>query len=218
MRTFKGIFQFLTLPFGPKNGPKFFQHVMHQIFEKLIGVCVQIYIDDIIIYSDSIEEHYEHLAEVFEVLRQNKLVCQIDKCHFFLKQLKYLGKVVSGEGVATDPELIEWMVNYPKPTNVKQVRSFLGLCSCYKGFVHNFAILAEPLTELTRSDVDWTWGDKQEKVFQTLKNRMSDCPILLHPDGSKPFYLQTDASAYGAGAILMQKDENGAEPHSLVVP
>jgi len=208
MRTFKGIFQFLTLPFGPKNGPKFSQHVMHQIFEKLIGVCVQIYIDDIIIYSDSIEEHYEHLAEVFEVLRQNKLVCQIDKCHF-LKQLKYLGKVVSGEGVATDPELIEWMVNYPKPTNVKQVRSFLGLCSCYRGFVHNFAILAEPLTELTRSDVDWTWGDKQEKAFQTLKNRMSDCPILLHPDGSKPFYLQTDASAYGAGAILMQKDENG---------
>jgi transposase InsO family protein len=181
---------------------------MNIIFRELLGVCVQIYIDDIIIFSDSIEQHFEDLLKVFNILKENKLVCQIDKCFFCLKQLKYLGKVVSGEGIATDPDLIADMVNYPCPSNVKQVRSFLGLCSCYRGFVQNFAVLAEPLTELTRSEVPWSWSEKKQKTFEILKDRMSNCPILRHPDWSKPFHLQTDASAYGAGAILSQKDEN----------
>ncbi len=208
MATQEGIFQFKSLPFGPKNGPKFFQHCMSQIFREVLGVFVHIYIDDIIIFSDSFEEHIEHLNKVFEILANNKLVAQIDKCFFCLKQLKYLGKVVSGEGVQTDPDTVSYMVNYPTPKNVKQVRSFIGLCSHYRNFVTGFSLIAEPLIRLTRSNQPWVWEKSQQKSFDLLKDRMVQSPVLAHPDWSKPFYLQTDASKYGAGAVLAQKDGN----------
>jgi hypothetical protein len=111
---------------------------MHQIFEKLLGVCVQIYIDNIIIYSDSVEQYYEDLEKVFKVLKENNFIGQIDKYHFFLKQLKYLGKVVSKDGITTDPELISWIMNYLKPINVKQVRNFLSICFSKRGLLKIF--------------------------------------------------------------------------------
>ena len=101
------------------------------------------------------------------------------------------------------------MVNYPTPKNVKQVRSFIGLCSHYRNFVSGFNLIAEPLIKLTRSTEEWVWGDAQERAFRTLKDRMVQSPVLAHPDWSKPFYLQTDASKYGAGAVLAQKDDQG---------
>jgi len=209
MATQCGIFQFHTLPFGPKNGPKFFQHCMCQIFKEVLGEFVHVYIDDIIVFSDTFEEHMSHLEKVFDILRQNKLVAQIDKCFFCLKQLKYLGKVVSGDGVQTDPDTVSYMVNYPIPKNVKDVRSFIGLCSHYRNFVTGFALIAEPLIKLTRSNEEWHWGQDQQKAFEKLKERMVQSPVLAHPDWSKDFYLQTDASKLGAGAILAQKDNNG---------
>ena len=209
-----GIFKFNCLPFGLKNAPAFFQKVMERILKDGLHIFVFVYIDDIIIFSKSFSEHLSHLSSVLEMLREANLKASVEKCHLFLKEIKILGRIVSNEGIKCDPALIESMVNFPIPKKPKDVKRFLALCGYYRHHINGFGPLTEPLAAIAREDFEWkdnTWESNPEfnNTFLKLKNLMSNAPILAYPDLSKSFYLQTDASAVGAGAVLHQKNDQG---------
>jgi hypothetical protein len=210
--TVAGLFLYRVLSFGVKNAPGFFQRVMTYIFRTVHGIFVFIYIDDIIIFSRTEEEHLEHIRIVLEILRKSNFKVNIDKCKFFVKKLKILGKVISEHGIEPDPELVQDMVDFPIPKSKKQVRAFLGLVGSYMQFIDNFQVIAMPLRELTHNSVNWnsnTWNENHTKAFNDLKQAMLRSPVLAYPDFSKPFVVRSDASLFGAGGVLLQMNEKG---------
>ncbi len=207
----KGIFQFGCLPMGLKNAPPFFQRIMDKILKLGLGIYVFVYIDDVIVFSSSFEEHLGHLNLVLEMMREANLKANIEKCNFCLSQIKVLGKVISREGIRTDPELVRSMVEFPEPTSAKKVKGFLAMLNFYREHIENFGPKTEPLAELARDDFKWdknTWKSdpKYQQCFDGLKHLMLSAPILAYPDFGKDFNIQTDASNYGAGAVLYQYD------------
>jgi hypothetical protein len=185
--------------------------MMNKVLQASIGTCAFVYIDDIVIMSDNFEDHMKHLHQVLSALKEANLKTNIDKCHFCLSQLKLLGKIVSSKGITVDPDLITDMVNYTTPRTISQVRQFLAFLNHYSNFVPNFQVIAEPLYRLLRKNIPWTWREEiEEKAFKILKDAMCNTPVLLLPDWNKEFYLQTDASKIGAGAVLLQKDDQGS--------
>ncbi len=167
------------------------------------------YLDDIVIFSQTFEQHMNDLRDVLSKLRENNLKANLSKCHFCLSQLKLLGRIISERGIETDPELIEAMVKFPEPRNVTNVRSFLALCSHYRDFIDHFADISEPLTRLTRKSQQWQWTTPEINSFNKLKEAMIKSPCLAYPDWNKPFHMQTDASLVGAGAVLLQMQDDG---------
>jgi hypothetical protein len=209
-----GIFQYTSLPMGLKNAPAFFQRVMDKVLKEGLGTYVFVYIDDIIVFSNNFDDHIIHLQNVLLALREANLKANIEKCHLCLSQLKILGKVISSEGIKTDPEMIEAMVNFPAPSSAKHVKSFLATCNYYREHIDHFAELTEPLARLARNDFIWkkdTWtsNPSYRECFDRLKIAMTKAPILAYPDLNRPFWLQTDASKVGAGAVLYQTDDAG---------
>ena len=207
-----GVWKWNGLPLGPKNGPPFFQKVMERILKEGLGIYVLVYIDDIVVFSDNFNDHCEHLHHVLTALKESNLQANINKCKFFLKQFKLLGKIVTPDGIAPDPSLIQSMVDYPRPKSRNHVRSFLALLNYYREHIENFGPLTAPLAELNKDNLIWnadTWKDYHEKCFQDLKKLMLQAPVLAYPDMNKEFHLQTDASLYGAGGILFQFDDKG---------
>jgi len=168
-----------------------------------------VYLDDIIIVSHTFEEHLAHLEEVFRRLRQARLRLNVAKCHFCRDRLKYLGHIVDREGIRTDPEKVSAINNWPAPTTVRQVRQFLGMASWYRRFVPNFSTIAAPLTRLTRKNARFIWANEEKEAFERLKETLTTAPVLACPDFNRLFILQTDASAYGLGAVLTQNLEHG---------
>jgi transposase InsO family protein len=213
----EGIWKWNGIPFGPKNGPPFFQKVMERILKDGLGVYVLVYIDDIVVFSDTFDDHFDHLHMVLNALKESNLQANINKCKFFLKQFKLLGKIVTQDGIAPDPSLIQSMIDYPRPKNRNQVRSFLALLNYYREHIQDFGPLTAPLAELNKDNLIWnanTWKDYHEVCFKKLKSLMLEAPILAYPDMNKTFHLQTDASLFGAGAVLFQYDEKN---HKKVV-
>ena len=213
-----GIFRFICLPFGLKNAPAFFQRYMDEVLKEGLGNYVFVYIDDIVIFSDTFDNHLEHLNCVLGFLKESNLKANIEKCHFCLSQIKVLGKIVSEEGIATDPELISAMVDFPSPGNdvgnlaKKKLKRFIAMLSYYRAHAPDFAKHTDLLSKLLKEDYYWdenSWTDDHEKAFRFLKELMIKAPILAFPDMSKPFYLQSDASKVGAGAVLFQTNEKG---------
>jgi Reverse transcriptase (RNA-dependent DNA polymerase) len=145
---------------------------------------VVVFIDDILVYSGSYEEHYEHLRVVLQRLRDHKLYAKLSKCEFWLDRVSFLGHVISGEGVAVDPEKVRAVMEWSRPKNVSEIRSFLGMAGYYRRFVHGFLQLARPLTTLLHKGVKFEWGEKQERSFQELKDRLVSAPILAMPDSN----------------------------------
>jgi hypothetical protein len=208
----KGIFQFGCLPMGLKNAPPFFQKIMERILKEGLNIYVFVYIDDIIIYSNTFQEHMGHLAMVLEMLREANLKANIEKCAFCLSQLRVLGKVISGEGIQTDPDLVKSMVEFPVPTSARKVKGFLAMLNFYRDHLEDFGPKTEPLAKLARDDFKWdknTWNSdpKYQKCFDELKGLMLRAPILAYPDFLKKFYIQSDSSLYGAGAVLYQYND-----------
>ncbi len=208
-----GVFRFICLPFGLKNAPAFFQRFMDEVLKEGLGNYVFVYIDDIVIFSDTFNNHIEHLNLVLSFLKESNLKAGLEKCHFCLSQLRVLGKIVSAEGISTDPELIRSMVEYPSPGNdvgnvaKKKLKRFLAMLSYYRSHVQDFGPHTSLLSELLKDDYLWnvnSWSDKHEAAFRFLKQKMIEAPILAFPNMSKDFYLQSDASKVGAGAVLFQ--------------
>ena len=150
------------------------------------------------------EEHAEHIQQVLDVLRKEKLFANLEKCTFCADQVVFLGFVVSGQGIQVDESKIKAIKEWPTPENVNQVRSFHGLAGFYRRFVKNFSTIAAPLNELTKKSVAFNWREPQENAFQELKKRLMEAPLLVLPDFTKTFEVECDASGIGIGGVLMQ--------------
>jgi thymidylate kinase len=163
------------------------------------------------IYSKSFEEHMKHIRIVLEKLRKANLVCKLKKCKFGNRKIEFLGHEIGIEGIKPGEHKIKKVRDMERPRNVKEIRSYVMLCSYYRKFIKNFSKITKPLTELTKKNVKFEWGEKQEKAFDELKKKLISYPILRHPDMEKEFILMTDASGEGIGAVLAQKDDEKKE-------
>ena len=215
-----GFFEFNRLPFGLVNSPATYQRLMEEILGDLhLDICF-IYLDDLIIFSETYEEHLDRLQRVLQRLREANLKLSPKKCAFFQEKVKYIGHIVSKDGISPDPAKIEKVVNWPRPTTPEEVRRFLGFIGYYRKFVKDFSSIARPLTDLmpapkkssrrkpkTPSTGSWVWDKPQEDAFQTLKNQLASPPILGYPRYKEPFELHTDASMVGLGAVLYQQQD-----------
>ena len=199
-----GLYEFNVMSFGLTNAPPNFQRLMSRVLHGLEWKVCLIYIDDIIIFSKTFEEHLFRLRLVFDRLREAGLKLKPTKCYFARNSVNFLGYVVSSSGVSPDPEKLESVRSFPTPNTVKDVRSFLGLCNYYRRFVEGFAKIASPLNHLTRKGVVFEWSSDCEAAFQMLKYRLCSPPILAYPDFSRPFHLYTDASQSAVGFVLGQ--------------
>jgi hypothetical protein len=207
-----GHYQFTKLPFGVNNGPATYQRCMDFILTGLKGIDCLAYLDDLICYSATMEEHAEKLARIFKRLEQANFKIQPSKCVFATDTVEYLGHIVTKEGVKPDPRKIQAVKEYPTPRTVRDVRAFIGLAGYYRRHVRNFAEIAKPLTNLTKKDVPFEWGPEQEKAFLELKDMLSQEPLLIYPDFSQPFIVACDASTKAVGAILSQIKDGEERP------
>ena len=203
----KGLWQFTIMPFGLCNAPATFERLMEKVLRNLLSKICLVYLDDVIIFGKSFTEMINNLKIVFLRLREANLKLNPKKCVLFNKNVKYLGHVVSAEGVVTDPDKITVVKDWPIPHTKKQLRSFLGFCSYYRKFVKGFSSLAKPLYMLTENQTKYVWGDECQKAFEKLKFLLCSSPILSFPREKGEFLLDTDASNIGIGAVLSQKQE-----------
>jgi transposase InsO family protein len=211
-RTAFGSYEYTVLPMGLCNAPSTFMQLMNETFRDLLNKSVLCFLDDILIFSKTREEHLAHIREVLERLREAKLYGKLRKCEFMREEVSFLGHRIGAKGLAVCPDKIEAVRDWPAPRNPGDVRSFLGLAGFYRKFVKDFSKVALPLTELTHEKVPWEWGSKQKESFQALKDILCSAPILLLPDPKLPFVLNCDASGYAIGATLQQDQGNGLQP------
>ena len=205
-KTHEGLYEFLVMPFGLTNAPASFMALMNDVLRPLINKCVVVFFDDILVYSRTKEEHIRHLQDVFNLLRVNKLYVKKSKCEFMTDSVEFLGHVVSKNGVSTDPKKTEAINSWPVPTNVSELRSFLGLANYYHKFIYGFASLAAPLNDLLRKDVDFKWTEVHDTAFNKLKQSLLSAPVLSIYDRNKPVEIHCDASNIAVGAVLMQNN------------
>lgn len=199
-----GHFEFLRMSFGLKNAPATFQRVMNNVLRGFQNEICYVYLDDIIVFSSSLQEHVERLRKIFERIRQSNLKIQLDKSEFLHTEVAYLGHVITKNGVLPNPEKINAVKNFPLPVNQKQIKSFLGLAGYYRRFINNFAKIAKPLTNCLKKNSKVIHSPEFVKSFNHLKELLINAPILKYPDFSQPFILTTDASNVALGAVLSQ--------------
>jgi len=200
-----GLYEWLVMPFGLTNAPSTFMRLMNHVLRDFIGHFVVVYFDDILIYNADLDLHAQHLHSVLSALRHEKLYANLEKCMFCQDHVVFLGFVVSSKGVEVDQAKVKAIQEWPTPKTVSDIRSFHGLASFYRRFVKDFSTLAAPLNELVKKNVSFKWGEKQEKAFQTLKQRLVSAPILALPNFYKSFEIECDASGIGIGAVLLQE-------------
>jgi Reverse transcriptase (RNA-dependent DNA polymerase). len=201
----RGLMQFRVLPFGLHSAPATFQRLLDRVLGPELEPNVFVYLDDIIIVSKTFNDHLKLIREVCQRLRHARLRLNIEKCRFCVNQLKYLGHLVDHRGIHTDPDKIDAIRTLKAPTNIREIRRFLGTVSWYRRFIKNFSRTARPLTQLLHKKAKWKWTEEEEIAFQTLKQHLITAPVLACPDFGRPFTLQTDASEYGLGAVLTQE-------------
>lgn len=197
------------------NAPAAFQRQMNKIFEGLPFVLL--YLDDILVFSASEEEHQKHVRQVLEILKVNKLYAKKSKCSFFEKSVKFLGHVISGEGVSVDPSKLDTILNWPEPKDSSDVRSFLGLGNHFKRFIQGYSKLTAPLVNLTESSVKFNFAkEAAQRAFKQLKFCLTKAPVLSLPAVDQPLDMICDASGFGVGAVLKQNNKAVAKfSHSM---
>ncbi|XP_041981036.1 uncharacterized protein LOC121734489 [Aricia agestis] len=209
-----GIYRFKRMPFGLKNAPATFQRLIDRLrsCSSLKDVVLLAYLDDLLIISEGFQQHLKDLEAVFERLTEYNLCVNREKCVFAREKVKYLGHIITQEGVSIDNDKVSSVLEMKEPTNLKHMRTFLQTCSWFRKFIPNFSQVAEPLTRLTRKNQAWTWGAAQSQAFNELKRLLTSAPILIQADFSRPFILRTDASNYALGAVLLQGEEKEERP------
>lgn len=207
-----GLFEFKVMPFGLHNAPATFQRMMDEVLKECQDFA-KAYIDDVVIFSNTWEEHLHHLDRVFQCLQKAGLTLKQSKCQFGLSDVYYLGYLIGGGGIQPDPQKVEAVLAYKQPETKSEVSAFLGLTGYYRKFVPSYASKAAPLTELLRKGKPERilWSAACTKAFVTLKECLIKAPILRVPDPNRRFIVQTDASDVGIGAVLSQLEENGEE-------
>jgi len=192
------------MPFGLTNAPTMFIDLKNWVFRPYLDQYVVVFIDDILVYSNSHLEHEQHLRVVLQTLRENQLYAKLDKCEFWLQEVIFLGHVISAEGILVDPRKVEAVLKWERPTNVTEIRSFLGLAGYYWRFIDGLSTIASPLTKLTRKEVRFVWSEECDVRFRELKERLTSAPLLALPSGIEGFVVYSDASKGGLGCVLMQ--------------
>ena len=205
--TQQGLFQFKVLPFGLCNAPSTFERLMERVLQGLQWQILLVYLDDVIIFSKNVAEHFKRLGIVFTKLQEVGLKLKPKKCHLFQREVLYLGHVVSPLGISTDPSKLEAITDWPTPKDVSDVRSGLGMFGYYRKFIKDYSKKARPLTKLTEKGVEFMWGEEEDAAWNQLKDELVKAPILAYPDPDIPFILDTDASGVGIGAVLSQVQE-----------
>ena len=211
-RTRYGHYEFLVLPFGLTNAPATFMHLMHQALRPLLDECALVFLDDILIYSKTLEDHQRHVRRVLDALREQKLYAKESKCEFFKHEVEFLGHNVGRDGVRMMEDKVQAIREWPTPRSVRDVRAFLGTAGYYRKFIRDFSAIAAPLSELTKDSVKFEWAAPHESAFVRLKAAIAQGPVLILPDPSLPFVVHTDASGFAVGAVLQQDQGKGLQP------
>ena len=210
--THQGLYEFKVMPFGLTNAPAVFQRLMEQVIAPLRVApgpeYVSAYLDDVLVFSRTLEDHLTHLRAIIQRIDKVGLKLKPAKCKFAQKELEYLGHIVSRDGLKTNPRLVAAVKEFPTPRAVSDVRRYLGLASYYQRFIPNFSRIARPLHQLTCKGAEFVWSPECERVFRELKERLTTSPMLAYPDFSRAFILETDASVQGIGAVLSQRQED----------
>ena len=203
-----GVYEYLVMPFGLTNAPATFQALIEDTLQEYLDDFALAYLDDILIYSDTYEEHVEHVKKVMRKLQEKELPLKLSKCEFHKHEIAFLGYLISDKGLAPDPAKVKAVEEWPEPRNVKDVQSFLGLANYYRKFVENFSKIAGPLTNLTKKETYFDFGTKCKDAFNELKRRLTSAPILGIFDPEKETIVETDASDEAIGATLNQKGDD----------
>ncbi|KAF1334824.1 Pol protein, partial [Globisporangium splendens] len=210
------LWEWLVMPQGLKNAPATFNRMVTNVLRPLRTFAPS-YFDDIFVHSKAtngksdVDVHLDHLRQVFQVMRENKLYANLKKCMFFSPEIPVLGCFVGKSGVRVDPEKVKAIDDWPVPKNVKQLRQWLGLANYLHKYTRNYAALVQPLTQLLKKDVEWKWSKDHETAFEEVKRSLREAPVLALPNHDKPFHVVCDASDYAIGCALMQHDDEGHE-------
>jgi hypothetical protein len=201
-----GSYEFLVMPFGLTNAPATFCNLMNDVFQEWLDDFVVVYIDDILIYNGSLEEHEEHLRKVFQKLRENKLYAKLEKCEFEVTEVDFLGHRITQKGLKMDDHKVKAILDWEPPKSVPALRSFLGLASYYRKFIKNFTKIATPLTNLLKKFViTYEWEEACNEAFETLKGILVKVLVLKLPNFDKEFEIHSDASNFAIGGVLVQE-------------
>jgi hypothetical protein len=198
-----GLYEYMVMPFGLTNAPAYFMYPMNKVFMEYLNKFVMVFIDDILVYSRSEEEHEGHLRLVLQKLREHRLYAKLSKCEFWMKQVAFLGHVISKGGISVDPSKVPHVLSCNVPTSVGDIQSFLGLAGYYRRFIEGFLKISKPMIELLEKDKKFEWMPACEVSFQELKKQLTTTPILVMPNMEKPFSIYCDASGQGLGCVLM---------------
>jgi hypothetical protein len=197
-----GLDEFTVMSFGLTNAPAYFMYLMNKVFMEYLDKFVVVFIDDILVFSWSDEEH---LRLVLQKLREHQLYAKFSKCAFCLKEVSFLGHIITDGGIAVDPSKVRDAFNWSPPKNVPEIRSFLGLAGYYRRFIEGFSKIVKPLTTLLEKGKEFKWDEKCQASFEELKKRLTTGPVLIMPDIHKGFDVYCDASRQGLGFVLMQE-------------
>ncbi len=207
-----GSYEFMVLPFGLCNGPSTFMNMMQDILRPYLDKYCISYLDDILIYSNSLEEHKKHVNTILNTLRENKLQAKLSKCEFMKEKIEFLGFEISGNGIGMMNNKVKAILDWPTPRCVKDIRSFLGLAGYYRKFIHMFSNIVSSLNDLLKKETKFYWTSEHQNSFETLKLKISQKPTLILPHLNLPFIVQTDSSGFAIGASLNQDIGNGLQP------
>jgi len=206
-RTRYGLYEFQVMPFGLTNAPSTFQDMMNHVLSDLLDVGVLAYMDDILVYSKTEDDHNRLVKEVLKRLQDNGLAVSPEKCVWKAEEVEFLGYVIGRNGTQMSQNKVKAVLSWPQPTSLTETQSFLGFANFYQRFIQNYSQIARPLMELTKKTEKWSWNRKAGEAFEKLKQRFTTAPILAHFDPAKPVILETDTSDFAIGAVLSQPDE-----------
>jgi hypothetical protein len=200
-----GLYKYTVMSFGLTNAPAYFTCLMDKVFMEYLDKFIVVFIGDILIFSSTEEEHEDHLRLVLEKLKAHQLNAKFSKCEFWITEVAFLGHIISTGGVSVDPGKVKDVLNWMPPTNVLEIRSFLGLVGYYRHFIQDFSKIAKPMTRLLEKGRDFKWTPEWQPSFEELKIRLTSAPVLILPDVSKTFDIYCDTSRQGLGCVLMQE-------------
>ncbi|KAL0199933.1 hypothetical protein M9458_003120, partial [Cirrhinus mrigala] len=209
----RGHFEYQVMPFGLSNAPVVFQAFVNDVLRDMVDQFIYVYLDDILIFSSSLQEHVQHVRQVLQRLLENGLFVKAKKCIFHAQSVLFLGYIISSEGVRMDPDKVKAVVDWPTPDSRKALQRFLGFANSYRHFIRNFSQLASPLTALTSAKTTFRWSSAADSAFANLKSRFVSAPILVAPDPTRQFVVEVDASELGVGAVLSQRSASDDRMH-----
>jgi hypothetical protein len=201
-----GLYEYTVMSFGLTNALAYFMYLMNKVFMEYLDKFVVVFIDDMLIFSKNEEEHDEHLHFILQKLRENQLYAKLNKCKFWLKEVSFLGHIISEGGISVDPSKVKDVLSWKTLQTISDIRSFLGLAGYYRRFIEGYSKISKPMTKLLVKGDTFEWTPRHETSFQELKKRLTMAPVLTMPDMEKPFLIYCDASGQGLGCVVMQDD------------